>query len=104
MPVAGTQVSSVQAFWSSHPVLTPGTQPPFAQLSPTVHALPSVQTLALAVNVHPVVASHASVVHTLPSTQTAAGPGTQFPPEHASFKVQTLPSASHAVPPSELPL
>ena len=46
-PVLALQESAVQALPSLHTVLTPGTQLPPPQTSPTVHALPSVQALEL---------------------------------------------------------
>jgi hypothetical protein len=77
----------------------PGTQFPLppAQVSFAVQALLSVHAKVFGVLTHPVPALHESVVQTLLSLQFNAAPGTQAPPEHASFTVQALPSVHAAV-------
>jgi hypothetical protein len=55
-----------------------------------VQALPSSQVTGG--KTQPSTASQASVVQALPSLQIKAPPPTQFPPEHVSTVVHTLPS------------
>jgi hypothetical protein len=121
-PEVGLQVSSVQALWSSQPIVVPPQAPP-EHTSLEVHALPSlqgtllftwvqpppehtslvqplpssVQGALLFVCTQPEAGSQASSVQALPSSQLGAAPPTQFPPEHVSFVVQALPSLHGAV-------
>jgi hypothetical protein len=69
--------------------------PPSAQVSPSVHTLPSSQGLVLFV-CRQVPSAQASSVQTLPSLQFSGVPA-QRPPRHMSPVEQALPS-SHAVP------
>ena len=91
-PVPVLQLSAVHSLPSSQLGALPGTQLPLAQMSMTVHALPSVQKLLLLVKVQPLVVSQASVVHGLPSLQATALPLAQLPPVQVSPLVQALPS------------
>ena len=72
--------------------LAPELHAEFAQTSPVVQALPSLQGRLFAVNTQPVAALHASLVQALLSLQTVETPGTHAPFAHASPLVQTLPS------------
>ncbi len=100
-PVTALQLSVVQALLSLHTALVPETQALFAQLSPSVQALPSVHGEALALCVQPVLASQASSLHGLPSSQPSLLPGAHVPLLHTSPTVHTLPSASHEIPLAE---
>ena len=93
-PVAGTQLSFVQVFLSSHTVAGPPAQVPVPlHLSPVVQALPSSQLTVLLVWVQPVRDEQPSVVQTLPSSQLAAAPPLQVPvASHLSPVVQASPS------------
>src|SRR5262249_31445678 len=72
-PVAGSQESVVQALPSLQLTGVPP-QAPFAQMSPLVQALLSLQGREFGVNTHPFVALHASVVQRLPSSHGRIGP------------------------------
>ena len=98
LPVALSQESLVHALPSTQTLIAPGTQPAETHWSPTVHALPSVHGLLLAVCVQPAILSQASLVHGLASSQFNAAPAEQMPPTHVSLVVHTLPSASHGLP------
>ena len=66
-PVAGLQLSSVQALLSSQlSGVVPGLQVPFSQTSPVVHAFPSLQAVEFGVKTQsPVIGSQESVVQGL---------------------------------------
>jgi hypothetical protein len=96
-PVAGLQVSVVQALLSLQLRLTPGRHVPLRQESPTVQAFPSLQEAVLLVYAQPVAGAQVSVVQTFPSSQFSAAPPTHVPPLHASLVVQALPSLQGAV-------
>jgi phage-related protein len=96
-PVDVSQVSVVQTLPSSQFGAAPPTQVPFAQVSPVVQALASLQATVLLVWTHPVNASQVSVVQTFPSSQFGAAPPTQVPLEHVSFVVQAFPSEQEFV-------
>ena len=66
-PVAGSQLSVVHAFWSSHDSGVPMHAPP-EQVSCDVHALPSVHAFTLFAWTQPASGSHVSVVQGLPSS------------------------------------
>jgi len=92
-PVAGSQLSSVQTLPSSQLGAGPPTQAPAEQVSPVVHASPSLQCAVLLTWVQPVAESQLSSVHTFPSSpQMRAGPPTHVPPAQASPVVQASPS------------
>ena len=96
-PVANSQLSSVQTFPSSQLGAGPPTQAPAEQVSPVVHASPSLQGAVLLTWVQPVAGSQPSSVHTFPSSQLAVEPPTQTPPTQASPVVQPSPSLQGAV-------
>jgi len=73
-PVAGAQVSAVQALLSLHTSAVPP-HTPLVHTSPVVQALPSLQAVPLATGVNTqalVVRLQMSLVHTLPSLQSAS--------------------------------
>jgi hypothetical protein len=94
-PVGASQESLVHGLLSSQFGGGPPLQVPPPQVSPVVHALPSLQGLVLSEWAHPVSALHESLVHGLLSSQPSAGPPLHVPPLQTSFVVQALPS-SHA--------
>ncbi len=96
-PIAASQLSVVQPFASSQFGALPGLQVPPAQLSPTVHALPSLQVAVLLVYVQPEAGAQASFVQPLPSLQTTAAPGWHAPPAQTSLLVHALPSLQATV-------
>jgi hypothetical protein len=61
-PAAGSQVSSVQGFWSSQGFAGPGLQAPPAQTSEVVQPSPSSHAAALLAWMHPVAGLQASSV------------------------------------------
>src|SRR5262249_60610252 len=67
-------------------------QPPAAQPSLCVQALPSLHGAVLLVWTPPVAGLQESLVHGLPSSQLGAAPPTQMPPLQVSLVVQALPS------------
>jgi hypothetical protein len=96
-PVDGLQPSSVQGLPSSQLGPAPPTQLPPAQVSPVVHALPSLQAAVLLLCVQPVAGLQASSVHTLLSSQFVGPPGTHVPLEQASPVVHAFPSEQELV-------
>lgn len=96
-PVFVLQLSVVHEFASSQFFVTPGSQNPLLQMSPTVQALLSEQTLALLTNVQPVFALQLSVVQRLPSLQGELAPPEHLPPLHVSPVVQKSPSLQGAL-------
>jgi len=98
-PVAGLQLSSVQALPSLQTVDEPGTHRPSRQLSPVVQAFPSLQALPVFGRCAqiPVSGTQASSVHGFPSSQRGPVPGTHAPPEQVSPVVQAFPSSQLAV-------
>jgi hypothetical protein len=91
-PVAGLQPSLVQTLESLQFGAGPPTQKPLAQVSPVVHASPSLHGDVLFVCVQPVAGLQPSFVHTFASSQFGAGPPTQAPPAHVSPVVHASPS------------
>ena len=91
-PVAGTHESSVQTLPSLQFGAGPGIQLPPAQVSPTVHALPSLHGSVLFAWTQPDAGLHESVVQTLLSLQFGAAPGVHAPAVQVSPTVQALPS------------
>ena len=73
----------------------PGLHAPVAQMSPTVHALPSVHGDVLLLCWQPSVALQESLVHGLLSSQFRLAPALQTPAVQMSGAVQTLLSALH---------
>ncbi len=97
LPLLGSHASIVQPLPSSQVVGVPDWQRLAAQISPTVHGLPSSQTTELLVNKQfPLAPSQASSVHGLPSLQTLIRPPTHRPSTQASPKVQPVPSSQLA--------
>jgi hypothetical protein len=96
-PPITLQTSSVQGFVSAQSGGGPPAQTPPAHPSFVVHALPSLQGLALGRWTHPVAGTQASSVQTLPSSQTGGGPPAHAPPEQTSFAVHAFPSLQGAV-------
>ncbi len=93
LPLAGSQMSSVQLLPSLHCACLPGVHLPATQTSPRVQALPSEHApLLLAMNTQPLMGSQVSAVQGLPSTHCRPTP-TQLPAVHVSPVVQTLPSS-----------
>ena len=74
-PLAGSQLSVVQALLSLQRLTAPGSHLPLAQASLVLQLLPSSQAAVLAVAAQvPVLASQLSSVHGLLSVQTLAAP------------------------------
>jgi hypothetical protein len=96
-PVAGLQLSVVQALSSLHVTVKPPWHEPPPHASSVVQALPSSQDAVLFVKTHPVAGSQLSFVQPLPSLQTTAAPPWHEPPPHVSPEVQALPSSQGAV-------
>jgi len=96
-PLAGLQLSSVQALPSSQLMTAPGLHTPAAQMSPSVHKLLSLQGLVFFTLLQPADLSQLSSVQGFPSSQLALAPGTHAPPPQTSPTVQTLPSSQGAV-------
>jgi hypothetical protein len=94
-PVAGSQLSVVQALLSSHTRGAPGWHVPPEQMSSTVQAFPSEQAAVLFVETQPVAESQLSVVQGLLSLQFNAVPDRHEPNAHWSPVVHAFPS-SHA--------
>src|SRR5258706_36087 len=79
-PVAALHESVVQTLLSLQAsVPAPGWQLPPPQVSPAVHASPSLQAAVLLVWVQPSASVHESVVQMLPSSQLGPEPPTQAP-------------------------
>ena len=96
-PLAGLQVSSVHTLLSVQLAGLPAWQVPPEQLSPLVHALPSLQLATLLVVVQPSTESHKSFVQGFKSLHTCVAPPTQVPPWHESAVVQALLSSQPAL-------
>ena len=90
-------MSSVQTLASSQSSGGPPVHAPPEQVSPVVHALPSLHGLVLLVCTQPVDGSQESSVQPLLSSQFGGGPPMQMPFEHVSFVVHALPSSHDAV-------
>ena len=91
-PLVGSHESAVHALLSSQFGAAPGTHWPLTHVSPTVHALLSLQLLPLTLNTQPSSGSHVSIEHGLPSSQGSFAPGTHAPLAQVSPVVQALPS------------
>ena len=89
-PLAGSQLSVVQAFPSSQANAGPPTHAPPLQASLVVQALLSTQTEVLLTYLQPLAGSQLSVVQGLLSSQFGAAPPLHTPPRHASLVVQAL--------------
>jgi hypothetical protein len=98
-PVAGLQLSVVQAFPSLQVSAVPAAQVPDWQVSAPLQALPSGQGVPFetGVVVHPVEGLQPSVVHTLPSLHVGGVPAVQVPDWQVSAPSQASPS-EHDVP------
>ena len=109
-PAAGEHVSVVHGFWSSQLAVPLGLQVPVAQVSPTVHGLPSSHAMPVA-GLHAAFAKlgwqlwHAGLAASSPAARHApailhqplATGWLQTPSWHASF-VHAKPSSPHTVP------
>jgi hypothetical protein len=87
----------VQALSSLQSTALPAWQTPFSQLSPVVHALPSLHEAVLLLFTQPKSGLQLSSVQPLPSSQFRAEPPTHEPPAQASPVVQALPSLHGSV-------
>jgi hypothetical protein len=96
-PLAPLHESSVQPLPSSQFGGGPPWHVPPEQVSPVVHALPSLQLAVLGMCTQPLAGLHESSVQPLPSSQFGAGPPWHVPPEQVSPVVQGLPSLQLAV-------
>ena len=92
-PATLSHASSVHRLPSPHALAVPGTHWPPAQLSPTVHALLSVQTTVFTVKLQPLSLPHVSSVHGLLSLQTMALPPVHALLAHTSLPVHASPSS-----------
>ena len=95
-PLAASHASSVHGLPSLQFFAFPGEHLPSAQVSPSVHTLPSLHGAELLTLTQPLMASHRSVVQSLPSSQSLAGPALQLPFLQVSPSVQALPSLQAA--------
>ena len=97
-PVAALQLSLVQPFLSSQLLAGPPTQAPWAQVSPTVQALPSSHLAELpGCWQSPVLPSHLSSVHGWLSLQSLVVPAAHLPALHTSLSVHGSPSSQVVV-------
>ena len=98
-PVAGSQLSVVQALPSSQTRAAPRVQVPLWQVSAPLQRLPSLHDVPLATGAvwQPVAGLQVSVVQGLPSLQVSGVPAVQVPPWQVSAPLQRLPSV-HEVP------
>jgi hypothetical protein len=96
-PCKVSQLSSVQTSPSSQTGGAPPVQLPPLQVSPVVHASPSLHGAALFVNTHPCWESQLSSVHVFPSLHVSTDPPWHIPAEHVSEVVQASPSSHGAV-------
>lgn len=96
-PFCASQPSTVQGLPSLHVALEPAVHLPPWQLSPWVHALPSLQGAATLPWMQPDLGSQLSVVHGLASSQPRGPPGWQLPAAQLSPLVQALPSVQFPV-------
>ena len=96
-PFVGSQPSLVHGLPSSQVLLPRPWQVESAQMSPMVHALPSLQAAELLVYTQPDLALQLSSEHGLPSLQLIMAPGTQTPAWQRSPPVQTSPSLQSAL-------
>jgi sorbitol-specific phosphotransferase system component IIA len=98
-PTAASQLSVVHGLPSLQSrTPAPGRQTPSPQVSPRVHASPSLHGAVLFVWTQPVLGSHESSVQTLPSPQSRTPkPGWQTPSPHVSDVVHALPSSHGSV-------
>src|SRR5262245_27674115 len=84
------QASLVHGLPSSQLGGGPPTHVPLAQVSPVVHALPSLHDAVLLAWTQPFAVLHESSVQGLLSLQFGGGPPTQLPFEQVSLVVQAL--------------
>ncbi len=92
-PLAGSQLSLVQALPSSQVKGTPDAQLPDLQTSPSVHASPSEHAPPMNGCWQPSLASHKSAVHGFWSSQSSNAASWQAPKTQWSPVVQMLPSS-----------
>ncbi|MBI5610800.1 MAG: hypothetical protein HY902_18120 [Deltaproteobacteria bacterium] len=95
-PVAGLQVSSVQALPSLQATAVPPLHAPVWQDSPAVQAFPSLQAPVVAACAHPLAASQLSTVQGLLSLQSTIPVWPHVPDLQASPVVQASPSSQAA--------
>jgi hypothetical protein len=96
-PLAGLQLSVVQAFESLHDKGEPPLQTPPPQVSLVVQALPSLQGIVLLAWAQPVAGLQLSVVQIFESLHERGAPPLHTPPPHVSLVVQALPSSQGCV-------
>jgi hypothetical protein len=97
-PTAASQLSVVHGLPSLQSRMpAPGRQTPSPQVSPRVHALPSLHGAALFVWTQPDFVSHESSVQPLPSSQARAEPPPHSPSAHVSPVVHASPSSHGSV-------
>ena len=96
-PLAESQLSLVHGFLSSHTVGAPDLHAPAAQMSPVVHASPSLQTAVLLAWAQPVLLAQLSVVQTFLSSQLVGAGPLHAAPEQMSPVVHASPSSQAAV-------
>jgi hypothetical protein len=97
-PVAGLQLSVVQALPSVQTIAVPGLHRPPLHVSPMVQASPSLHGLVLWLKTQlPVTGLQLSVVQGSLSSQGDCVPGLHAPPPQVSPTVQALPSSHDAV-------
>ncbi len=96
-PDAGSHESFVHAFPSLQFGAAPPTQTPAEQVSPVVHAFPSLHDPATFTCLQPVDVTQESVVHTFASSQFVGPPLAHDPFEHWSPVVHAFPSLHGAV-------
>lgn len=97
-PTVALQPSAVHGLPSLHTAAAPPMHAPCWQVSPTLHALPSVQALSRSWNTHPCWGSQKSTVHALSSAQPVTSPGMHTEPTHTSPAVQALASLQTLAP------
>ena len=86
----------MQALSSEQVVAAPDKQTPLPQLSPMVHALPSLQVGVTALGRQPSTGSQTRLVHTPAPAQSLVTPGWQAPLAQPSLVVHALPSSQGA--------
>lgn len=96
-PLATLHESLVQGLLSSQFRAGPGLHAPPPQVSPDVHASPSLHAVVNKLYAQPVAVLQVSPVHGLLSSQLMAVPAAQSPDVHVSPEVHAFPSSHAAV-------
>ncbi len=94
-PLLVLQLSEVHGLLSLQSLAAPGVHAADLHTSPTVHGLPSLHAVVLALYWQPTSGSQASSVHKLPSSHTTCDPGRHTPLVHLSPTEHTELSALH---------